>query len=233
MKAALLVVLVACVAPSSPPVLHPEVQAGPAAAAKPNRVLVLHAACGSVEQRCPRAYIDAVDAIVRGGLEFAGYNLVEGETLRNQTRERHEEHTSETTTTNHASRTHVQRDWAPDDHITSTSQGGSTKETSLVVLDGPGFEDLAVDERRDVLDKAGADAVLSVRIVIGGQIGVWVPNQNVEVMVKLGVNLGADASSDAMAWASRCSASSNEFATVDAALEHAARCAIQGGTARQ
>jgi hypothetical protein len=97
-----------------------------------------------------------------------------------------------------------------------------------VVLDGPGFEDLSVDERKEVLDKTGADAILSVRIVVGGQIGVWVPNQNVEVMVKLGVNLG-----DSMAWASRCTASSNEFATVDAALEQAARCAIYGGTGKQ
>ena len=110
---------------------------------------------------------------------------------------------------------------------TTTNKSVTNTDTSFVVLDGPGFEDLSVDERHAVLDKSGADAVLSVRVVIGGQMGVWEPNQNVEVMVKLGVNRG-----DAMAWAARCTASSNVFATVDAALENAARCAIYGATGR-
>ena len=61
--------------------------------------------------------------------------------------------------------------------------------------------------------------------MVGGKMGVWVPNQNVEVMVRLGVNRG-----DEMAWASRCTASSNDFSTVSAALEHAARCAMHGAT---
>jgi hypothetical protein len=67
-----------------------------------------------------------------------------------------------------------------------------------VVLDGSNFDDLSVDEKHQVIDKAGTDSVASVRIVVGGNIGVWVPNQNVEVMVKLGVNRG-----DEMAWATR------------------------------
>jgi hypothetical protein len=226
MRALIFVVLAAC-APTPPAVLHPQVQQGPATGVKPNRILVLHAACGSAEQRCPRNYIETVDAIVRGGLEFAGHNLVEAEKLRNETRQRHEEHSSTSTSTSSQSHTKVERRLAFDDNIENASGSTSTTENSLVVLDGPGFEDLSVDERRIVLEKSGADAVLSVRIVIGGQVGIWVPNQNVEVMVKLGVNLG-----DSMAWASRCTASSNEFSTVDAALENAARCAIYGGTGK-
>jgi len=223
-----LALLTACVpAAQQPPVLHPEVQQGPASSAKPNRVLVLHAACGSVEYKCPREYLDTVDVIVRGGLEFAGLGLVESDTLRNQTRQRHEEHSSTTTTNDSQSTTKVVRPLDFDDSVASNHHSNSTTQTSLVVLDGSGFEDLSVDERRDVLAKSGADAVLSVRIVVGGQIGVWVPNQNVEVMVKLGVNMG-----DSMAWASRCTASSNDFSTVTAALENAARCAIYGGTGK-
>ena len=220
--AALGLVLAGCGAPAGPPPLRPEVQQGPAAGARPNRVLVLQAACGSVEQRCPRSYIDAVDAIVRSGLEFAGYSLVESEKLRNQTRQRHEEQGSTTTTSE--SSTKIE---GPIFDQTTANKSVTNTDTSFVVLDGPGFEDLSIDERHAVLDKSGADAVLSIRVVIGGQMGVWEPNQNVEVMVKLGVNRG-----DAMAWASRCTASSNEFATVDAALENAARCAIYGATGR-
>lgn len=193
---------------ATPPPLRPEVRHGPAAGARPGRVLVLPAACGAVDQPCPRSYVQTVDAIVRGGLEFAGYSLVESERLRSETRQRHEEHGRTTTSS-------------------QSPPSATTTETSLVVLDGPGFEDLSVDERHAVLEGSGADAVLSVRIVVGGQMGVWVPNQHVEVMVKLGVNHG-----DAMAWASRCTASSNDFTTVDAALEHAARCAVYGATGR-
>jgi hypothetical protein len=214
--------LAGCGGPPTPPPLHPEVQQGPAAGARPNRVLVLPAACGSVERRCPRGYIDTVDNIVRGGLEFAGYNLVESEQLRNRTRQRHEELGS--TGTASKSKTEVR---GPIFSTSTESESQSSTDTSFVVLDGPAFEDLSIDERHAVLEKTGADAALSVRIVIGGQIGVWAPNQNVEVMVKLGVNRG-----DSMAWAARCTASSNDFTTVEAALENAARCAIHGGTGR-
>jgi hypothetical protein len=220
--------LVACTS-STPhgPTLAPEVQRGPAADARPARVLVLHAACGSVERKCPKSYIDAVDAIVRGNLEFAGYRVIEAETLFAHTRQRHEEHTTDTTTTDSHTTTHVERTFAPDERITRDAHSTTTRDASVVVLDGSTFYDLAIDERRELLAKVDADGVLSVRIVVGGQMGVWMPNQTVEVMVKLGVNEG-----DTMAWASRCAASSNQFATVDAALEHAARCAVFGGTGR-
>jgi hypothetical protein len=220
------VALAACT--PTPPALVPQVQAGPAVGVRPNRVLVLQAACGSVEYRCPKEYGHTVDTIVRSGLEFAGFGVVDSEALRTQTRQRHEEHTTVTTGETSQSHTDVEQDLNPfDTHTTTTGQTTSQTETDFVVLDGPGFEDLSVDERHQVLAKSGADAVVSVRIVVGGQVGMWTPNQNVEVMVKLGVNQG-----DAMAWASRCMASSNDFSTVTAALENAARCAIHGATAR-
>lgn len=211
-----------------PPVLHPQVQHGPAAAAQPARVLVLPAACGSVEAPCPETYINTVDTIVRGGLEFVGFNIVEGDKLFAQTRQRSEEHTSRTTTDDSKTSTEYERSMAPDDRVTTTSSSRSTEKTSRVVLDGPTFADLALEERQALLAQTGADSFLSVRIIVGGNMGVWTPNQNVEVMVKLGVMQG-----DLMAWASRCLASSNDFSTVDAALEAAARCAIYGGTGHQ
>lgn len=221
-------VLAACVpATAPPPPLIATVQQGPAAHARPQRVLVLHASCGSVEHRCPRSYIEAVDAIVRNGLEVAGYALVDPDTLRLETRQRHEEHETKTTTSAGHSETTIERKLAFDDHVISDHDGTTTSTRDLVVLDGPGFEDLTVLERREVLDQAGADAVLNVRIVIGGQIGLWTPNHSVEVLVRLGADRG-----DTMAWAATCGARSREYSTVDAALEHAARCAIAGATSR-
>jgi len=217
--------LVAC-APTPPPALFPQVQSGPAASVHPNRVLVLQASCGSIEYHCPAEFAKTVDTIVRSGLEFAGYAVVDSESLRKDTRQRHEEHTTADAAS--SSQTHVddEHDLNPfDNHTTTTSSSTSHSNSSLVVLDGAGFEDLSVDDRHETLGKSGADAVASVRIVIGGQMGAWTPNQNVEVMVKLGVNQG-----DSMAWASRCSASSNDFSTVTAALENAARCAMHGAT---
>lgn len=222
----LLVSLFGCTSPK-PPVLHPQVQYGPAASVKPKRVLALHAMCGSLESRCPREYEQSVDAIVRSGLEFAGYAVVDSEKLRLAARTRHEEHTTETTKTKSVSETEIVRPLILLDETASTATATeTTKDMTFIVLDGANFEDLSVDERHQVIEKAGTDSVVSVRIVVGGKIGVWVPNQNVEVMVKLGVNRG-----DEMAWASRCTASSNDFSTVTGALEQAARCAMHGATA--
>lgn len=218
----------ACGAPRQGVVLQPQVQTGPAAGAAPGRVLVLSAACGSLEQPCPPNYIDTVDTIVRGGLEFAGYNLVDANTLRKDTRQRHEERTVDTAASNSTSVTDMERSLAPDSTVTHTESSNSVKTHTFTVLDGSNFEDLSVDDRHEVIAKAGANSVLSVRIIVGANVGVWMPNQNVEVMVKLGVNQGDD-----MAWSARCLASSNDFATVTAALEHAARCAIYGGTGNQ
>src|SRR5215471_648882 len=88
----LLTIAIGACAHEQPVVLVPDVQRGPADVVPAGRVLALRASCGSVEYRCPKEFGQTVDAIVRGGLEFAGYTVVDDETLRNQTRQRHEEH---------------------------------------------------------------------------------------------------------------------------------------------
>jgi hypothetical protein len=218
-----------CAHDKPPLVLVPDFQPGPAADAHPKRVLALQAICGSVEYRCPAEFGQTADAIVRGGLEFAGYAVVNDESLRLDTRARHEEHVANQSTGSGKDQVVSGHAFIPfDRHVTtSTGEHSERSESSTITLDGSGFADLSVDERREVLLKSGADAVASVRVVVGGQTGMWVPNQQVEVLVKLGANLG-----DTMAWASRCTASSNDFSTVTAALEHAARCAMRGATGR-
>lgn len=225
--AALPALLGACVSSAPPPALAPQVQLGPGQGTRPQRVLVLAASCGSVDYRCPSEYTETVDGIVRGGMEFAGYALVEPDQLRNVTRQREETHETERTSTASRTDSHVERPLDFDDNSTTVARSETETTKSTIHLDGPGFEDLTVAERRDVLREAGADAVLVVRVVVGATTGVWAPDQSVEVMVKLGVDEGAT-----MAWASRCMASSNDFSNVRAALENAARCAVWGATGR-
>ncbi len=230
MKVLALVVLslAAACTPTRLPALQPQVNYGPAASVKPKRVLVLQATCGSVEGVCPPQYQTAVATIVMSGLEFAGYGVVDSTTLRLAARKRHEEHTTTETKTTTASETEIVRPLVIFDQTTANATTTESKtDVTYVVLDGANFEDLSVDERHQVIEKSGTDSVATVRIVIGGKVGAWVPNQNVEVMVKLGVHRG-----DEMAWASRCVASSNDFTTATAALEHAARCAMHGATAK-
>jgi hypothetical protein len=222
----LLAITIGACAHEQPVVLVPDVQRGPASGVPAGRVLALRASCGSVEYRCPREFGQTVDSIVRGGLEFAGYSVVDDDSLRNQTRQRHEEHVATSSDSSSRVQTDTRLDPIPvGNHVTTEGAHRTHGETDTIVLDGAIFEDLSVDERHEVLAKSGADSVVSVRIVVGGQAGIWLPNQSVEVMVKLGTKQG-----DAMAWASRCTASSNTFSTVTLALEHAARCAMQGAT---
>jgi hypothetical protein len=206
-------------------VLAPEIQRGPAHGVRPNKVLALSASCGSMELSCPHRYIETVDGIVRSSLDFAGYAVVQPDQLRAETRQRHEVHEREREGSQSSGVVHEERTLGFDRTTTSARESVVEREKSTVVLDGPGFDDLTTNEKRAVLSDAGADAVLAVRVVIGAQHGVWSPDQAVEVMVKLGMDEGRQ-----MAVASRCVASSNDFATVEAALEHATRCAVAGVT---
>lgn len=226
-RLALALALAAACGPSTQVKLTPQVQPGPGNHNSATRVLALSASCGSVEFECPDNYVSVVDSIVRSTMDFAGYKLVEASGLRNETRERSETHEKEVTESQSASRVDHERALDFDDHTTAESHSRTTHTKSTTILNGSNFEDLSVGDRKKVLSDAGADSVLTVRIVVGAQVGSWGPNQNVEVMVKLGVQGG-----DVMAWASRCMASSNQFDTVDAALENAARCAVYGGTGR-
>ncbi len=221
----LAVVFAASCASRSTPVLVPQVQAGPSAQIPAKRVLALSASCGSVEFECPPEYVSVVDGIVRSSMDFAGYSIVDPATLRNDARERNEVREREVITRDSSSSTETERVLDFDTSTHSGSKSRTVKTKKVTYLSGAGFNDLSVTERKNVIADAGADSVLTVRIIVGAQVGVWAPNQQVEVMAKLVID-------DNMAWASRCMASSNDFTSVEAALENAARCAIYGGTGR-
>jgi hypothetical protein len=216
--------LAACTPPPLP-VLVPEIHGGPGAAARPEKILVLGASCGSLEYHCPTELTTAADAIVRGGFEFAGFAVVDSDQLRATNRARHEEHRDEEQTTHSLSHTDDEHDLSPfDRHVTSTTSTTARDHSDLVVLDGPSFEDLSVEERRALFARSGADAVAKVRVVIGGTHGtMWSPEQPIETIVTLWVDRG-----ETMAWAARCTTTAGRFQTITSALEHVTRCAIDG-----
>ena len=154
--------------------------------------------------------------------EFAGYALVQPDQLKLDTRGRTEEIvTMEAQSSSHGS-TSYEKTLSRDSTSTSDGSQQSSSRTTTTKLDGSIFEDLSVADRQEVIRQSGADAVATVRVVIGGLQMSWTSgNHNVEVMVKLGVNQG-----DTMAWASRCIATSEQFTTIEAALEAASRCAM-------
>jgi hypothetical protein len=211
----LAVVATACATTGpTPPPLAPVITRGPAAGARPTKVLALPARCSAIEFRCPQDYADAVDNIVRGNLEFAGYPLVAPETLRAVTRSRQERLTHDRTTNTSSGVTTVEHAIPiANRKVTTNGKSETTVDQQEIVLDGPGFDDLPPLERQELMKQAAADAVVVTRIVVG--------SSQVEVMVKLGV--GPD---DGMAWASRCAAPAADPAAVSRALEDAARCAM-------
>ncbi|MBL9017353.1 MAG: hypothetical protein JNL83_24405, partial [Myxococcales bacterium] len=114
------------------------------------------------------------------------------------------------------------------EHFESRSTSNRATSSSTIVLDGPVFEDLDVVRRRAVIAESGAQAVVSVRVVVGGmQSDGWSDrDQEVEVMVKLG-----DGDGDTLAWAARCRANAASYGgSTTKAVEEAARCAVRGGT---
>ncbi len=227
-RIALVATVAGACAAAPPRPLVAEVQRGPATGARPNRVLVLRASCGSVEYHCPADFAHTVDGIVRGGLEFAGYNVVDSESLRLETRQRHEEQHSTTTTTENHNTTHYHRDILP---IGSRidSDGKTTTETDQRRHDPRRFRVRGSHGRSEARGPRTrrSDAIVSVRIVIGGTTGMWRPNQNVEVMSQARRRRGrCDVMGDPLL------GELERLPTVTAALENAARCTIHAHLAR-
>lgn len=210
------------------PRLGAEVAMGEASG-PPGGVLVFSSGCAGMNARCPSTWSPAVDAIVTSGLAFRGYNTIDPAKLRK------EEGTRQETTVDKDSRSTVETESQtasvgavliiPVASFT-TSKGKtitvsqSTEKT--VVLTGATLEDLALEDRRNLLAQAGAQSLLTTQIIVGANWSVWTTAQSVEVMVKL-----SDAANGAMRWSARCSANSGDFPSAEAAIEAAAKCAVE------
>jgi hypothetical protein len=214
--------------------LNAESMRGPAAGPA-GRVLVITATCGSLDTECRNTWAPTVDQIVLGGLEFRGYDTIDPATLRKDERQRHEEIIEDDSRTEH----HAEESGGGVAVIglIPIAGGGKSESSSLtvsrsthktIILDGANFEDLRLEDKQKLMDLAGAQTVATTRVVVGANYGVWTHAQNVEVIVKL-----AEAGTGTMRWSTRCTASSTDNATVELAIENAARCAASAFTLNQ
>lgn len=198
----------------------------------PGKVLVMSASCGAMESQCRLGWAPAVDSIVVSGLEFHGYATIDPGSLRKDEAQR-----SETTVTGDSREEHQSEGSTSSVGIvgiipvasTSTSSSASVtiKESreKTVVIEGATIEDLRVEDRQALMSLAGAESVLTTRIVVGASYSVWTKAQVVEVMVKL-----SDARDGTMRWSARCAASSADYPSADSAIEGAARCVVDAIT---
>jgi hypothetical protein len=199
------------------------------------RVLVITATCGSLESECRTTWAPTVDQIILGALEFRGYDTIDPTTLRKDERSRKEnivedssnvEHSSEDSAAGVAIIGLIPIAGGGKESHHSVTVSHSTHKT--IILEGANFEDLRLEDKKKLMDMAGAQTVATSRVVIGANYGMWTHAQNVEVIVKL-----ADAATGTMRWSTRCTASSTDNATVELAIENAARCAASAFTLNQ
>lgn len=220
----------ACSGPSRRP-LGAQTAIGPAVG-PPGRVLVMSASCGSMESQCRLGWAPAVDSIVVSGLEFHGYATIDPASLRKDEAQR-----SETTVTADSREEHQSEGTTSSVGIvgiipiasTSSSSGSSltvkeSREKTIVIV-GATIEDLRVEDRQALMSLAGAESVLTSRIIVGANYSVWTRAQVVEVMVKL-----SDARDGTMRWSARCAASSADYSSAESAIEGAARCVVDAIT---
>ncbi len=198
----------------------------------PGGVLVMSAHCAGMERRCPSSWAPAVDAIVTSGLAFHGYTTIDPAGLRKDEGTRTEK-TVDTDTKTETSGNHQEQSVGVVAIIPiasfTTSQGRTVKvaqsHEKTVVLEGATFEDLIPQDRQALMALAGAHSVLTTQVIVGANWSVWTMAQSVQVVIKLSA-----ASDGAMRWSSRCSASSDQYPSVDAAIEAAAHCAVDAVT---
>ena len=216
---------------SQHPRLAAQLAVGPANG-PPGGVLVMSSECAGMQARCPRTWASTVDAIVTSGLSFHGYATIDPAKLRKDEGTRLEttvEKDSKTTTTTDTSTGEVGVVVIIPFATYTTTKGTqvtvSESFEKTVVLTGATLEDLALEDRKKLIELAGAHSLLTTHIVVGANWSVWSTAQTAEVMIKL-----SDAVDGSMRWSARCMASSGDFPSAAAAIEAAARCVIDAVT---
>lgn len=100
--------------------------------------------------------------------------------------------------------------------------GAHETSTSTTETHGALFEDATPDEQAEILKDLSAEALLSTRVLIGSELGLSA-RRTVTVQVRLRAALDG-----ALVWARRCEVEVSALTTDEAAIERAAKCAIEG-----
>lgn len=209
--AALLALLAGC--PFTAPTPQSRVRKGPAAAAVVSPLAPLPIVCTDVGQNCNEAQMAAVRVQTRMDLEFAGYLVIDGETINTEMQKRtlvtHDHETDRTPVVTPVDPYNPQP--PTPDNVTETVEGRT-------------WSDLSPEDQRAVLVSMGAQGVLITRVTFGMPHGM-ARQQTVTVAITI-----YRANDNALAWASKCSVETGDYNKSDRALETATRCALESAT---
>ena len=213
--------LEACASVEVEPMRH-DARVGAAGGRKLTRVVALPATCGSLQAdfgvdvtapaqgafernravaACAPDALVGVDQLVRSGLDFGGFQVIDAERVNAVTAARHEI---------------VER------HEVKTGRFSTDRrETRVVETRGALFDDATPREQAEILKELGAEGVVSARVWFS--VGNGTANRH-DVAVQVVLSATADR---AMAWARRCTLEISAEGEAQA-LEKLARCATEG-----
>ena len=172
--------------------------------------------CEALGPACTPAQEAAVRTATRMELEFAGFHVVDAETLNNELSWRQETTTEVDPVTSPANPTGAVRARPP---------GDLPEDPPALSEKTGGFTALPPEQQRAFLLESGVQGVLSVSISLGPLQGLIFPHRDATIAITMTrVNDGA------LAWYSRCHVDTGKFHTEELALELATRCALESAT---
>jgi hypothetical protein len=175
----------------------PEVRRGQAVSRPSPAAVLFPVPCNSTDDKCKDGFGDAIKGLIASELEFAGFRIIDAEKLVRDARTREDFSAS-------LSRFRDQILAAK-----SRSQVGSI------------FEDLPPEARRELLQEARADGLVtaSINMLARGTGNNWI----VEVQVRYGA-----APDGELIWVARCKHESYWNEKDSWSIEEATRCALKG-----
>lgn len=174
-----------------------EVQRGQIASKPTPAAVLFPVPCNSTDDKCKDTYGDAIKGLIASELEFAGFRIIDAEKLVREARTR-------------------------EDFSAELSQ---FREQLLAAKSrrqvGSIFEDLPPAARRELLEEARADGLVtaSINMLARGTGSNWI----VEVQVRYGA-----APDGEMIWVARCKHESYWNEKDSWSIEEATRCALKG-----
>lgn len=212
----------------APPVIRARI--GPAADQQVRRVVAMPSTCGTlgfylvgqggdavVHQHvtCDGNAMRAIDQVVRASLELGGFSVIDVEKVNAVTASRRE--VQERTQYLYSQ---------VNDGVPTVVDGGVTTEITTEQR-GARFQDATPAEQLELLAELGAQGVLSTRVSIGAPVGI---GQRRLATVQLQL---VEMPGRTLVWARRCELEiGGVFVSDEAAMERAARCAVEGIVAR-
>ncbi len=169
--------------------------------------------CKDVGQYCSEAQKIAVMIQTRMDLEFAGYAIIDGETVNAEMQKR----TLVTRETTNGTTPIVPM-------VNRYNPAPPTPDNVTETVSGTTWNDLPLDQQRAILVGMGAKGILTTHITMGMPHGMA---RQQTVTVALAITRAED---NALAWSSRCSVETGDYNSTERAIQLATRCALESAT---